>query len=213
MDARKLMFILIGFVCLISVIFIVYSEIYTIRPSQELVQNTSSQNVSDDKLSTTEIINNFSSIFQNTINYQGVTISNSNKIENNKELVYTSYELNEQIPNKYNINVKIPAININTPNIININNEINAKFKNKVTNIIANSESTDFQMYDVEYMAYVNSNVLSLVIKATLKNGNSAQRVLVKTYNYSLSSGTEINFENALSLKGVSKIYATNKIN
>lgn len=213
MDARKLMFILIGFVCLISVIFIVYSEIYTIRPSQELVQNTSSQNVSDDKLSTTEIINNFSSIFQNTINYQGVTITNSNKIENNKELVYTSYELNEQIPNKYNINVKIPAININTPNIININNEINAKFKNKVTNIIANSESTDFQMYDVEYMAYVNSNVLSLVIKATLKNGNSAQRVLVKTYNYSLSSGTEINFENALSLKGVSKIYATNKIN
>ena len=82
MDARKLMFILIGFVCLISVIFIVYSEIYTIRPSQELVQNTSSQNVSDDKLSTTEIINNFSNIFQNTINYQGVTISNSNKIEN-----------------------------------------------------------------------------------------------------------------------------------
>ena len=212
MDARKLMFILIGFVCLISVIFVIYSEIYTIRPSQELIQNINSQDLSNDKLSDTELVNNFSSIFKNTINYQGNSVSISNKLDFNKELVYTSYELNEQVQDKYSINVKIPTINMNNSIISKINNEINSSFKNKVSNIIASSNNSDFQIYDVEYIAYVNSNILSLVIKATLKNGNAAQRVLVKTYNYNLISGEEIKFENALALKGVSKIYASNKI-
>lgn len=212
MDARKLIFILIGIICVISIVFAIYSELYYAAPNNEFSQNITHSNTNSDKIDEQELINNFSSIFANTINYQNNDISKITKKDFNKDLVYTSYEITEQVPNKYTINAKIPAINLNNGIISTINNEIDSKFKNQISTIIASSNNSDNQLYDVEYMAYVNSNILSLVIKATLKSGNSAQRVLVKTYNYNLSTNEELKFDEVLSLKGVSKTYANKKI-
>lgn len=212
MDARKLIFILIGIICVISVVFAIYSELYYAAPSNDFSQNITHSNTNSNKIDEQELINNFSSIFANTINYQNNDISKITKKDFNKDLVYTSYEITEQVPNKYTINAKIPAINLNNGIISTINNEIDSKFKNQISTIIASSNNSDNQLYDVEYMAYVNSNILSLVIKATLKSGSSAQRVLVKTYNYNLSTNEELKFDEVLSLKGVSKTYANKKI-
>lgn len=212
MDARKLIFILIGIICVISIVFAIYSELYYAAPSNEFSQNITHSNTNSDKIDEQELINNFSSIFANNINYQNNDISKITKKDFNKDLVYTSYEITEQVPNKYTINAKIPAINLNTSIISMINNEIDSKFKNQISTIIAGSNNSDNQLYDVEYMAYVNSNILSLVIKATLKSGSSAQRVIVKTYNYNLSTNEELKFDEVLSLKGVSKTYANKKI-
>lgn len=212
MDARKLIFILIGIICVISIVFAIYSELYYATPNNDLSQNIAHSNTNSDKIDEQELINNFSSIFANTINYQNNDISKITKKDFNKDLVYTSYEITEQVPNKYTINAKIPAINLNNGIISTINNEIDSKFKNQISTIIASSNNSDNQLYDVEYMAYVNSNILSLVIKATLKSGSSAQRVLVKTYNYNLSTNEELKFDEVLSLKGVSKTYANKKI-
>lgn len=212
MDARKLIFILIGIICVISIIFAIYSELYYAAPSNEFSQNITHSNINSNQIDEQELINNFSSIFANNINYQNNDISKITKKDFNKDLVYTSYEITEQVPNKYTINAKIPAINLNNSTISTINNEIDSKFKNQISTIIASSNNSDNQLYDVEYMAYVNSNILSLVIKATLKSGSSAQRVLVKTYNYNLSTNEELKFDEVLSLKGVSKTYANKKI-
>ena len=212
MDARKLIFILIGIICVISIIFAIYSELYYIAPTNTTSQNTINQNINSNKIDEQELINNFSYIFDNKLNYQNNDISKITKKDFNKDLVYTSYEINEQVPNKYNINAKIPSININNNTISSINNEIDSTFKNQISSIIANSNTSYNQLYDVEYMSYINSNILSLVIKATLKNGNSAQRVLVKTYNYNLSTNEELQLEEILNLKGVSKTFANKKI-
>lgn len=212
MDARKLIFILIGIICVISVVFAIYSELYYAAPSNDFSQNITHSNTNSNKIDEQELINNFSSIFANTINYQNNDISKITKKDFNKDLVYTSYEITEQVPNKYTINAKIPAINLNNGIISTINNEIDSKFKNQISTIIASSNNSDNQLYDVEYMAYVNSNILSLVIKATLKSGSSAQRVIVKTYNYNLSTNEELKFDEVLSLKSVSKTYANKKI-
>ena len=212
MDARKLIFILIGIICVISIIFAIYSELYYIAPTNTSSQNTINTNINSNKIDEQELINNFSYIFDNKLNYQNNDISKITKKDFNKDLVYTSYEINEQVPNKYTINAKIPSININNNTISSINNEIYSTFKNQISTIIANSNTSDNQLYDVEYMSYINSNILSLVIKATLKNGNSAQRVLVKTYNYNLSTNEELKLEEILNLKGVSKNYANKKI-
>ena len=212
MDARKLIFILIGIICVISIVFAIYSELYYAAPSNDFSQNITHSNTNSDKIDEQELINNFSSIFANTINYQNNDISKITKKDFNKDLVYTSYEITEQVPNKYTINAKIPAINLNNGIISTINNEIDSKFKNQISTIIASSNNSDNQLYDVEYMAYVNSNILSLVIKATLKSGSSAQRVIVKTYNYNLSTNEELKFDEVLNLKGVSKTYANKKI-
>ena len=214
MDARKLIFILIGIICVISIIFAIYSELYYIAPNNNSFQNTASTstNINSNKIDEQELINNFSYIFDNKLNYQNNDISKITKKDFNKDLVYTSYEINEQVPNKYTINAKIPSININNNIISSINNKIDSTFKNQISTIIANSNTSDNQLYDVEYTSYINSNILSLVIKATLKNGNSAQRVLVKTYNYNLSTNEELQLEEILNLKGVSKTFANKKI-
>ena len=214
MDARKLIFILIGIICVISIVFVIYSELYYIAPNNSSFQNTASTstNINSNKIDEQELINNFSYIFDNNLNNQNNDISKITKKDFNKDLVYTSYEMNEQIPNKYTINAKIPSININNNAISSINNKIDSTFKNQISTIIANSNTSDNQLYDVEYMSYINSNILSLVIKATLKNGNSAQRVLVQTYNYNLSTNEELKLEEILNLKGVSKNYANKKI-
>lgn len=212
MDARKLIFILIGIICVISVVFVIYSELYYAEPRNNSYQNITHSDTNSNQINEQDLINNFSSIFTNTINYQNNDISKINKKDFNKNLVYTSYEITEQVPNKYTINAKIPSINLNNSTISSINNEIDSKFKNQISTIIANSNNSDNQLYDVEYIAYINSNILSLVIKATLKNGNSAQRVLIKTYNYNLSTNELLKLDEVLNLKGVSKTYASKKI-
>ena len=202
MDSRKLLFILIGIICVISIIFAIYSQ------SNIISQN----NIKTDEINEYDLVNNFSNIFLNSINYQGINVSSINKKDNSKDLVYTSYEIAEQIPSKYSINAKIPYININNPMANTINNSIDTTFKNKISDIIAQSNNYNNQLYDVQYMAYINSNILSLVIKATLKMGDSAQRVLVQTYNYNLTTNEQVKFDEILSLKGVSKNFASKKI-
>lgn len=209
MEPRKLVFILIGIICVISIIFALYSQFYYSKPNNNNVQKITETG----KINDNDLINNFENIFLNKINYQNNNISNNNKKDYNKDLIYTSYEITEQFPNKYSINAKIPAINLNYSNINSINNDIDSTFKNKISDIIAGSKNSENQLYDVEYMGYVNSNILSLVIKATLKSGNNAQRVMVKTYNYNLTSNEELKLGQVLALKGVSKTFAKKKIN
>lgn len=56
----------------------------------------------------------------------------------------------------------------------------------------------------MQYKAYVNSNILSLVIKATLKEGANQQRIMVKTYNYNLTTNEEIKLNQLKEIKGIS---------
>lgn len=209
MDLRKLIFILIGIICIISIVFALYSQF----SSDSKVNKTETISQSNkEEIDEYELINNFNSIFSNTIDYQKNNISNIKRKDFNKGLVYTSYDFSEQSSNKYTINAKIPEININHNNISVINNNIESIFKNQISTIIANSKDYNNQLYDVEYMAYINSNILSLVIKANLKAENYAQRIIVKTYNYNLSTNEELKLEDILSLKGVSNLYAKKKI-
>ena len=50
-------------------------------------------------------------------------------------------------------------------------------------------------------MSYINTNILSLVIKSTLKEGNNPQRVIIQTYNYNLSTNEEVTFSQMLEIK------------
>ena len=54
-------------------------------------------------------------------------------------------------------------------------------------------------------MGYVNTNILSLVIKSTLKEGNNPQRVIIQTYNYNLSTNEEITLASILEIQGLTK--------
>ena len=97
---------------------------------------------------------------------------------------------------------------------IGINTEIEDIFVKKATSILVNAEtSTEYVIYNIDYAGYINGNILSLVIKATLKEGSNPQRIMYLGYNYNLQTGTKINLEDYMSYKNITSTTLQNKIN
>lgn len=148
-----------------------------------------------------ELVADFDNDFTNQIYYQNKKVENMQKIEDKKDLIYTGYEKNNK-NNIYDIKVAIPKININKNSANKINEQIEDIFQEKAEDIISNTIKST--IYTVNYKAYINDNILSLVIKATLKEGNSPQRVILKTYHYNLSTDMQIGILEILQVKNLS---------
>lgn len=90
------------------------------------------------------------------------------------------------------------------------NKKIQSLFVDKANDIMKNA--TQNTIYSIDYMAYVNTNILSLVIRSTLKEGNNPQRVIIQTYNYNLSTNEQISLNQILEIKGLNKEKVENTI-
>ena len=91
------------------------------------------------------------------------------------------------------------------------NTEIKDIFEKKAKSII-NSQNNNV-IYTVDYSAYVSNNILSLVVRSTLKEGsNNPQRDIVQTYNYDLTNQKKITIDDMLELKGITKKEANQTI-
>lgn len=201
-NARKIFIISVLFICIIAINLAIYFQI-TQKPKQEQKGETII-------VDTTLLTENFNNIFDNKINYQNNNI-NIAKEDSQKEIIYTSYINQDVLENSYDFNINIPYLNINSDTAKKINQEINSLFYEKAINILANTNQKT--IYNVKYKAYVNNNIVSLIISATLKEGDNAQRVIIKTYNYNLSSDSELGIKEILQYRNISETYAQNKIN
>lgn len=153
----------------------------------------------------------FNSVFNNQLNTQGYTINQVNKIRDDKDIIYIAHDYTEKVDGKYEIDIKLPNININNQMSKNINKEISDIFKVKAQSIMDN-ESEEYVIYTVEYSAYINSNILSLVIRSNLKEGKNAQRVIVKTYTYNVTSGEIIGIDEMISIMKLDKDITNKRI-
>ncbi len=201
MDKRKWVIIVIAIICIFAVGYGIYYQVFV--KNEEEIQNTISNEQTNEEGLTQEM----EKLFDNNINYQNNNVSVSNKIDKNKDIVYTSYALNQIYEGKFNITADIPSININNETVRNINKEINTIFKEKLDSIVADSNRNDNVVirYTVEYTAYINENILSLVIKSTLKEGSNAQRLIIQAYTYNLSTNKQISLDEMLELKSINK--------
>ena len=68
-------------------------------------------------------------------------------------------------------------------------------------------------IYTVSYASFVNGNVLSMVIKSTLKEEGKSEKVSVKTYNYSILEHKMISLDNLIKEKGKTNEEIQNIIN
>lgn len=149
----------------------------------------------------------FEQIFTNSIeNEQG---QENKKKEKEKPLVYTKTEKKESKLNRYDVEVYIPYINIDNPQIEKYNKEIET-FEKKVERILQSQNKNT--IYTVEYVANVQNDILSLMIRSNLKEGASAQRVIVETFNYDLRNNKEITLEEVLKIEGLEKSVIQAKI-
>lgn len=205
-NARTIIFGLIIIFCIFAINFGVYWQFFrdtstnTIEPETPISSNTE------------QLEKNFKNIFDNKLDYQGYNVNTTGvtKLDSTKDLIYTWVKAERIIENKYDINLNIPKVNISNTSVEKFNEKVKGLYVDKANDIILNA--TNNTVYTVEYMSYINTNILSLVIKSTLKEGNNPQRVIIQTYNYNLSTNEEITFAQMLEIKGLQENTAKNVV-
>lgn len=148
----------------------------------------------------------FDQIFTNRIEQEE---PDSKKKEEDKPLVYTKVEGKSNKLNSYDVDVHIPYINMDNEIINRYNKEIE-DFVYKTSSVLE-SENRNI-IYTVEYVANVQNGILSVMIRSNLKEGASAQRVIIQTYNYDLRNNKEISLEEIARIENVNQSELQDKI-
>ena len=152
----------------------------------------------------------FNDIFENKVNYLENNAYKITKINETEEIIYLGYQNKESKVNDYELDVNIPYINIKNEIIDEYNRQIKDIFEKKVKSVL-NTQNNNV-IYTVDYSAYVSNNILSLVVRSTLKEGGNPQRDIVQTYNYDLINHKKATIDDMLKLKGITKKDAGQKI-
>lgn len=213
MPKYKIMYIIIGVVCVIALIAGIYVQFFVREQDKNnLIMpdfNFTGKNEAQEKTAE-EIKTQFLNLFTNEFQKGTYNTNNINKLDSTKDIIYTAVEMKEKTDD-YEVDVSLP--------VMNISGEVPAKFNNLTQTIFANKASeiiggpnTQKTIYSVYYTAYVNGDILSLVIQSNLKIGNNPQRVIVQTYNYNLSTGEEVRLADILANKNIIQSDAHNKI-
>lgn len=206
----KILYVGIIAICIISIIIAVIIQVSKGKDNSSTTgKNNVLPSLSDDELSRYK--SDFDNIFKNKVNYFGNNSYKVSKIKQDKEIVYVGYESTETKINDYELKVNIPYININNDIADEFNTEIKDTFEKKAKSIV-NSQNNNV-IYTVDYSAYVSNNILSLVVRSTLKEGsNNPQRDIVQTYNYDLTKQKKVTIDDMLELKGITKKEANQNI-
>ena len=106
------------------------------------------------------------------------------------EYVKTRTEIERAELGKYDVKIFVPEIVSEMEVATKINEEIYmliARIVNEALNVEKYSE------YNVEYTSFMNNNILSLVIRFTIKEEDNPRRIIIKTYNYDIENDRKIN--------------------
>lgn len=155
------------------------------------------------------LVSNFDSIFQNQVEGSNTT-KEIKKIDENQSIIYTYYTKNETEKGNYELNLNIPYINIDNDTIKSFNDEIKKTFEAKAESTLQSKNHNI--IYSVTYQAIIQNDILSLIIKSTLKQNTEAQRVIMQTYNYDLRNSKEISLKEILRYKNLNDEKVENRI-
>ena len=156
------------------------------------------------------LVSNFDDIFQNHLEEYTTDVS-IKKIDEGQDIVYTYYTKDENKKNSYDMNLNIPYINIDNEIIAAYNEEIKQTYEEKAESTLQ-TENENI-IYTLQYEATIENDILSLIIRANLKEGSSAQRLIIQTFNYDLRNNKEITLEEMINLKQLNINDVQNKIN
>src|SRR5574344_139974 len=173
MNSRKLIYIIIGIICCIAVILGIVIQISINNKAKQDEQHINTVQTQEQNKET------FDAIFDNKFNNTNSDKIEKVKLEESKELVYTASSVSEKTEH-YDFDINLPIININTKLASSFNNITQTIFANKANSIMSKTEG--LTIYTTEYTSFINNNVLTVLIRAKLKEGDTAQRVIVQSY-------------------------------
>ena len=211
MKTPKTLYILISIFCVFAIVAGIYSQFFEKKANnRNLITGDNKKNtITEESLDT--IKEKFGQIFTNTINLNGFDDSNISKINSEKAIVYTAYDVvkNEK---SYEMNIKVPVVNIKNEVGNSFNTLTQSIFVNIANEIMSSTNQTSKTIYRLEYAGYINDNILSVVIRSNLKEGTNAQRVMVQTYNYNLTTGQSVTLDDLIQKKSLEKNNVEKKI-
>lgn len=197
LEQNKMPIIIISIiiVCSIAIAIGVYAQI---TDTGTKIDNEEDDNYKDLK-------NNFKDIFTNSINKE--TTANLNY--NYDDIIYCAYNIEEKVGN-YIINAKLPLFKKESEVISKVNQEIFDTFGRKILEIINNASVKT--IYNLDYVAYINGNIISLVIRCNYKDGTNPQRMIIQTYNYDIENDKLLNIQDILEYKKLNKDEVQTKV-
>ena len=197
--------ILISVICLFAIIFVEVSagtSISEILDTSQTEEKTLGNKTEEEKEALkTEIKSKFTNEIEKISD--NTNIQNVKKIDENNEVVFTELEKKESKTGSYEVNVVLPVINIESNVAKGYNKEIEEVFKTYLDKVL-NSKNKNI-VYTTEYVASIHNNILSLMIRANIKEGSSAQRTMIKTYNYDMEKNKEVSLVEVLNQNGLDK--------
>ena len=195
-------------ICVIAAIVVICSQYFGSGNLDRIIATGTIENP-DVEADMQTLKTDFNNILDNELLNKSMEIK-VNKMDEDKEIVYTYYEKKEAKENNYDVDLNIPQINIKNNIIEKYNKEIQEKIEKKEKDVVKSQNMNS--IYSVQYAAQIEDGILSLVIRSNLKDGNSAQRVIVITYNYDLKNNKEISLEELIKLKKLNKNEIQQKI-
>ena len=211
MKKRNIIYIVIAIICIVAIVAGVYYQIFSEKPKQNEIANEIVETPDPVEIIDPEILKEeFNSLFDNSFDNQGYDTTAIQKITGleEQEIIYAAYNIKEEKDERYSVDINIPVFNVQGDVAAEFNSTTQSIFANKAGDVLSRSDK--YTIYNVEYTSYLNENILSLVIKSTLKEGNSAQRIIVQTYNYDIITGKKLTLNEVLDAKGI-KLKEVNK--
>ena len=210
MKDPKILYILIGAFCVFAIIAGIYAQFIDTNHGGLDISDNPNENLLQEPTQE-EIKSDFNNLFNNTLNLGGFDTTGIQKIIADKDIVYSAIDL-EDSNDSYELSLHVPIINIKSELSNSLNQITQATFINKANEIMQNNNTNNKTIYSIDYVAFVNYDILSVVIKSTLKEGESAQRVMVQTYNYNLSTNEEASLIDLITQKQLNRDEVNNKI-
>ena len=213
MKTPKVLYILIAVFCFFAIVAGVYDQFIERKNANGVPMGHEEVAPAEfDKQDMESIKNELNKLFINTVNMNGTDTTGIKKIREDQEIIFTVSNINRN-EDAYEININLPIVNINSDEANAFNkNIIQALFARTAQEVVANSKAEDKSIYNVDYVAYVNNNILSLIVKATLKDGKNAQRIIVKTFNYNLNTNKLLSLNDIITLKSLNVADVNSKI-
>lgn len=210
---RYILYGVIVAICIIAVFVGVYALEFKISGQNSVNGNNVDQNATAESLnSELKVVNDFKALFTNEFSSSNYDFSNIKKLDDSKEIVYNAASLKET-KEEYDIDVNIPIINIDNEVVAKYNENTQKVFADRVNKAMQNEDSTEPVICTISYTAYVNNNVLSVAIMENLKDGKSPQRLIIQTYNYNLDTGEEVTISDVMAAREVDSTSVNKKIN
>lgn len=194
---RVIFLIVVILICIIAIILGIYSQYfyqYSDTDPFMLGIHVGKAKTSEEYA---ELKANFLNLFTNELHINSESIRIDKK-EPTQSVVFTGNTLDLQDEAYYDVNINLPYLNIDSEEAAKINTEINNYSQ---TALAISRTSSQYTIYNVSYVAYINENIVSIVIKENSKYGNGSERVKIKTYCYDISTNSEITLKDLIELK------------